>query len=189
MSRKTVKKSRLKERLHKIFGHIMVIIAVVVVIGVFGGAYFFVIAPNLISKPFIEKPSLPGDAVSKINDGEVVIGLDHINYVVNEIGSYKLHNPFGTKNYPIMEFVLTDVNGRFYTYVKDNIPITKEGNAKNEDIIIKGSQETVFNILQSEDVLVAVKEAKDNGRVQVTLVADMATLARKGYLSLYDSLK
>lgn len=179
----------LKEKLHKIFGRVMAIVAILLVIIVFGGAYYFVISPNLIAKPFIEKPDLPEDGLSRINDGESVINMSHINYIINEIGAYKLRKPFGTKDYAIMEFVLTDIGVRYYSYVKDNVPVTKKGNAKNEDLVIKGSQEVVFNILQSADISFAVKEANDNGELDVELVADMKTLATKGYLSLYDALR
>jgi len=185
----TRKKSGLWEKVHKVLGYVMAVIAIILVIVVFGGAYYFVIAPNMISKPFIENPPLPEGSLEKIKAGDEIIGSGHINYVINEIGAYKLRNPFGTKNYPIMEFVLTDTNKRFYSYVKDNKPVTKKGNAKNEDIVIKGSQEVIFNILKSDGVLEAVKEAKDNGEVDVELTADMKTLATKGYLSLYDALK
>jgi len=183
------KKSHLKEKLHWISGHIMAIIAIILIITVFGGAYYFVIAPNLVSKPLIEKPSLPEDGLNRIKAKEHVINSSHINYIINEIGAYKLHKQFGTKNYPIMEFVLTDLGGRYYSYVNDNIPKTKKGNAKNEDIIIKGTQEAIFNILKSDSILEAVKEAKDNGKIQVELISDMKTLAAKGYLSIYDTLK
>ena len=183
------KKSNLREKLHKIFGHIMAIIAVILVVAVFGGAYYFVIAPNLVSKPFIEKPSLPEDSLEKIKAGENIISAEHINYLINEIGAYKLRKPFGAKNLPIMEFVLTDIKERFYSYVKDHKPITKEGNAKNEDIIIKGNQEIVLNILNSGNIMQAVKQANNNDEIQVELISDMKTLAAKGYLSLYDTLK
>ena len=183
------KKSHLKEKLHWISGHIMAIIAIILIITVFGGAYYFVIAPNLVSKPLIEKPSLPEDGLNRIKAKEHVINSSHINYIINEIGAYKLHKQFGTKNYPIMEILLTDVNERFYAYVKDNIPKSKKGNAKSEDIIIKGTQETIFNIFKSEDVLEAVKEAKDNEKIQVELMSDMKILAVKGYLSIYDTLR
>lgn len=183
------KKFKLKEKLHKIFGYVMAIIAIILVVAVFGGAYYFVIAPNMVSKPFIEKPSLPSDSLEKIKAGEAVIGAEHINYLINEIGAYKLHKLFGTKNFPIIEFVITDTNEKFYSYVNDNKPITKKGNPKNEDIIIKGSQETILNILQSDNITAAVKQANNNNEIQVELVSDMKTLAAKGYLSLYDALK
>jgi hypothetical protein len=184
-----VKKSNLKEKLHWIFGNIMAIIAVILVIVIFGGAYYLVIAPNLVSKPFIEKPFLPEDALDRIRAGEHIINSSHINYLINEIGAYKLRKQFGTKNYPIMEFLLIDINERYYTFVKDNKPVTKEGNAKDEDIIIKANQEAAFNILKSENIQKAVKEANNNGKIQVELISDMKTLAAKGYLSIYDSLR
>ncbi len=183
------KKSKSRDKLHKIFGHIMAIIAIILVIAVFGGAYYFVIAPNMVSKPFIEKPDLPDDALEKIRGGEQVITSGHINYLINEIGAYKLRKPFATKSLPIIEFIITDTNEKFYSYVNDNKPTTKKGNPKNEDIIIKGSQETILKILESGNTLAAVKQANDNNEIQVELVSDMKTLAAKGYLSLYDTLK
>ena len=183
------KESKFGEKLHWISGHIMAVISIILVVVAFGGAYYFVIAPNMISKPFIEKPTLPEDGLSRIKSGEQIIGAEHINYLINEIGAYKLRKKFGTKNYPIMEFLLTDINVRYYSYVKDNMPVTKKGNAKDEDIIIKGSQEVAFNVLGSDDTSIAVKEAKDKGDIEVEIVSDMKTLAVKGYLSIYDTLK
>lgn len=185
------KKKRInwREKLHSAFGCTMVIIAVILVVIVFWGAYYFVIAPNLISKPFIENPSLPEDALQRIRAGEHIIGAEHINYIINEIGAYKLRRTFWTRKYPIMEFVLTDIGKRYYSYVKDHVPITKEGNAKGEDIVIKGSQETAFNILESETTLAAVKKANNEGEIQTELVANMKLLATKGYLSIYGTLK
>jgi len=191
MVKKTEKKkdSKFGEKLHWISGHIMAVISIILVVVAFGGAYYFVIAPNMVLKPFIEKPSLPENGLSRIQSGEQIISSEHINYLINEIGAYKLRKKFGTKDYPVMEFFLTDINVRYYSYVKDNLPVTKKGNAKNEDIIIKGSQEVVFNIFESMDISFAVKEAKDNGDIQFEIVSDTKTLAIKGYFPIYDNLK
>ena len=190
-SRKKVRKDRaaLKEKIHKILGDVMVVIAIVLVVGVFGGAYYFVIAPNLVSKPFIEKPSLPEDWSAKVSAGASVVNSSHINYIINEIGAYKLRKMLWTKDYPIMEFLLTDVDERYYSFVKDNMPVTKLGNAMGENIVISGTQQVVFEILESDHVMLAVREANNNGKIQVELISDMKTLAKKGYLSIYDNLK
>ena len=187
--KKPIFSDKFKEKLHKLFGYFMAVIAVALVVVVFGGAYYFVIAPNLVSKPFIENPSLPDDVLTRIRAGEQVIFSDHINYIINEIGAYKLKKPFREDNYPIMEFVLTDIGVRYYSYVKDHVPFTKEGNAKNEDIVIKSSQETAYNMLKSENTRAAVKEANNNGDLEVEMTADMKLLAAKGYLSIYDKVK
>jgi hypothetical protein len=183
------KRSHFKEKLHWFFGHIMAIIAVALVVTAFGGAYFLVVAPNLVSKPLIEKPSLSNNTISKIQAKQPVINSSHINYLINEVGAYKLHKQFGTENYPIIEFVITDVNQIYYAYVKDNKPVTKKGNAKNEDIIIRGNQEIIFEILSSDNLPKAVKQANNNNEIEVELISDMKTLAAKGYLSLYNSLR
>lgn len=177
------------EGMHGTFGHVLAIIAIILVVVVFGGAYYLVIAPNLVAKPFIEKPSLPADALERIRAGEHIINSSYINYITNEIGAYKLRAPFGTKNYPIVEFFLKDIGKTYYTYVKDHIPFTKEGNPKNEDIVIRGSQEAVLVILESPNTLGAVKKAIKDKDGEVELKADMKTLATKGYFSIYDTLK
>ena len=178
-----------KEKLHKGLGHVMAVIAVFLVLVVFGGAYYLVIAPNLIPKPFIPEPALPEDALERINNGEHVINESHINYIINEIGAYKLRNTWGTADYPVMEFVLTDLEKKYHSFVENHLPITKEKGAKEEDIAIKGSQEVVVEILSAENTKAAVKKAIDEGKIQVDIVKDMNILARKGYLSIYDSIK
>jgi hypothetical protein len=178
------------EKVHTVFGHFLVIIAIVLVVTVFGGAYYFIIAPNMISKPVIEQPELPANAMEKISSGEKVINETYLNYIANEIGGYKLHAPIGnSKDFPIIEFMITDINEQFYSYVKGHVPIAKQGNPKNEDIIIKGDQETVASILESGNIPYAVREANNNGKINVELSADMKILAAKGYLSLYDAIK
>ena len=54
----------IQEKLHWIFGNVMGIISLILVVAVFGGTYFFVIAPSFISKPLIGPPFLPLDALS-----------------------------------------------------------------------------------------------------------------------------
>ena len=182
------KKSK-KDKLHNVFGHILAVLAIVLVVVAFGGAYYFVIQPNMVAKPFIPKPYFDADSLEKIRAGESVVREEHINYIINEIGAYKLKNPFGKDSYPIMEFVITDLDDMYYSYVKDHIPFTKKGNAKGEDIVINGNQEIVYEVLSSDNVFRAVQAANSEGKIQVELVSDMKTLASKGYLSLYDALK
>ncbi len=178
-----------KESLHIFSKYVLPVIAIILIMVVFFWAYYFVIAPNSVSKQFIEKPSLPENSLTRIKAGMEVINSNHINYVINEIGAYKLHNSFGTGDFPVIEFILTDVNKTFYSYIQNNMPVTKQGYTKNKDIILKGSQETILNILKSTDVLGSVREAKNNNIIQVELVSDMMTLIAKGYLPVYETLK
>ncbi|MBU0628767.1 MAG: hypothetical protein KKC75_06260 [Nanoarchaeota archaeon] len=182
------KKEFIQEKLHWIWGHIMGIISLILVVAVFGGAYFFIIAPNMVSKPFMEFPFFSADALAKIKAGNEVINASHINYVINELGAYKLNKPIFTKNYPIMEFVLTDIGKMYYSYVDKHMPVTEKGNPKNPDISIRASQETVYNTLKSDDVKDFVKKSVEDGTIKFNLTADMTTLARKGYLSLYNTI-
>ncbi|MBW2988897.1 hypothetical protein KY358_01115 [Candidatus Woesearchaeota archaeon] len=176
-------------RLHKIIGHILAITAIFIVVIVFGGAYYLVIAPNMVPKPIVEKPVLPEDGLKTIAEGGTVIEAEHINYLLNEAGGYKLKKPIGTGSYPIMEVWVTDSEDMFYGYVDRHEIETKKGNARDEDITIKGDQETIYNILNSDNVLDSLKEAKENGKITVELKKDMKVLAAKGYLSIYDSIK
>ena len=181
-------KEYIREKIHWVLGHVMGIISLILVVAVFGGAYFFIIAPSIASKPFIDYPFLPSDALTDIKVGSSVINSSHINYVITELGAYKLDKPIFTKDYPIMEFVLTDTGQMYYSYVDKHMPLTKKGNPKNPDISIKASQETIYNALKSDSVKDFVKKSVDDGTITVNLTADMTTLTRKGYLSLYNTL-
>ena len=55
------------------------------------------------------------------------------------------------------------------------------------DIIIEIPKEEVINLINEEDFDSAVIELYSNGIIDVDIVADEATLALKGYKSLYDN--
>jgi len=147
-----------------------------------------VIAPNLVKKPVIQRPPMVSDALSRIENGESVFNVKHINYVVNELGAYKLKKGI-SNDYPVIQFIFTDTNDYFVSYVENNVPITKRGVAKDPDLIVRMDQKTAYRIFNSHNIPSAVKEAKDGREFQVELVADMKELAIKGYLNLYESIK
>ena len=55
-----------------IFGYILALLGIVLVIAVFGGAYFLIIEPQLIDKPDIPKPSIAENIRAQIEQGKKV---------------------------------------------------------------------------------------------------------------------
>ena len=175
--------------INKILGYFLLTLGVILVILVFGGAYIFIIQPQLIDKPFIEKPFLNTSDIDAISQGQDVINDEHLNFIANEIGAFKLKKGILNREDPKIEFYITDTQKSFTTVVIDNVPITSQGQTSNPDLKIIGEQETVANILQRANVNAAIKEELDKGTIQVELLADLKTLAEKGFLAIYDAIK
>ena len=92
------------------------IVAVVAIVAVLAGIYFFVINPIFVMKPFIPKAALGEDIIA-----------DNVNWLVNELGAYKLHaNPL-TGETPQMEILITDTGENFTSTTIGNMPSTNMG--------------------------------------------------------------
>jgi hypothetical protein len=142
-------------------------------------AYFFIISPTFVTKPVIEKPTLSGtDPVEP----------EHIEYLVNELGAYKLHNPPLSNRTPVIELVISPGDLYFTVTVENNMPKTTPGRADDPDIRITGSREVVAQLLTAEDLPAEAKRLSDEGKISVEILKDITDLATMGYKSLYDEL-
>lgn len=177
------------EVLHKLGGHVLAILALIVVIAAFGAAYLTVIKPAMAEKPVIAKPALPDNAMQLAEQGEPFINPDHINFLANEIGAYRLQEGAFGFNDPVIVYELTDTGKFFSTFVEGHIPNTYEGVAPAADIKIKTDQRTAALLLSSNDVKQSVKAQLQAGNIQVELISDMKTLAAKGFLGIYEIIK
>lgn len=168
-------KKKKKFRLKLLLTVIAAIILVLVVGGVF--AYFFYVSPFWISKPFVEKIEL--------ND---TLTEDHINYIANEIGVYKLHSaPLGGTSAQI-ELSVTDIAKSYTITVQDRKPVTLLGDASDPDIRIHLDEETLFELYRSEEIVSEAKAMVDAGEIEIEPVKDESVLASKGYKVLYDRI-
>ena len=141
--------------------------------------YFFIISPTFVAKPQIEKPTLA--------EGQPV-EPKHVQWLVNELGAYKLHNPPFSGKIPEMEMLVTTDNKYFTVTVKQNFPEVSEGRATNPDIRISGSREVVAKLLAAGDIIAEAKKLSDEGKIKLDILKDMTELAAMGYKALYDEL-
>ncbi len=141
--------------------------------------YFFVVTSPIAMKPALTKSSLasPSD-----------IGSGQVNWVLNEVGAYRLHNFLIFGDAPVIESVITDQNRRFTTTVRDGSPSTVEGAANNPDIRFSMNSADFMALYAAPDVLAKAQELRKSGQIKVDILKDEFTMAVKGYKAIYDSL-
>ena len=151
-------------------------VIIVIILAVIAYFYFGIISP-VATKPALQKPLLKA--------GEPVKN-EHINWIVNELGGYKLHPSLSGEPPEIevlvadMTFAVTTVKGR---------TSAREGPATNPDIVIKAPYDAVVRIFASDNLLKEISNLYNEGTVTFELLKDQATLALKGYKGIYDELQ
>jgi hypothetical protein len=153
------------------------LIAVVVIVAIIAGIYFFVINPIFVAKPFIMKAAL----------GEN-IAADNVNWLVNELGAYKLHASPLTGETPQMEILITDTGKKFSVITTNNMPSATESAAPTPDIRIKVDKANFAELYNSADILTKAIAMQKEGKVQIELLKGMDVLAVKGYQAIYSQL-
>lgn len=146
------------------------LIAVALVIAIIGYVYFFIISP-IGSKPWLEKPALaPGENVSS----------RHINWVVNELGGYKLQ-PSATIELVVdgQKFTVTTKNGRV---------VSAASSAGDPDLRIVATRDDFAKILAAPDANAQIVSLYNQREISVELLKDQSSLALKGYKGIYDTL-
>lgn len=150
---------------------ILIIIAALIVIGIV--AYLLLFSPGA-TKPNIEKPT---DMTN--------ISESHIAWLVNELGSYKLHaNPTNGEK-PIMEII----SSKTYTVVIDSgLPVTTIGPASNPDIRITTQDQYIVELFNTTDFMGKVNEMYNEEKLTIQVLKSQDVLALKGYLSIYNEI-
>lgn len=151
--------------------------------------YFFVISSTFVSKPEIEKPILASVNSSQLgNSGEnsYVIRAEHLIFLLNEIGAYKLHNsPNG--DIPLLKVKISDFNKEYLFSVSDG-KISEKSSSANPDLVISLKQEEMIKIYNSDNSNALLKAGVESGEIELEVLADETDLALKGYKSVYDTL-
>jgi len=161
------KKSRKKLILIPILLVLIVLIAV---------SFYFFILPTLVEKPSIPKPNYEGNVTT-----------EHINWVVNEMGSYKLQtSPGGEK--PEIEVNILDINLFFTVIVEDNRPITYLDRATNPDIRLVTKSVYIEELLEADDLVEKAVGLYNEGKIKLEILKGELTLISKGYMALYNEL-
>lgn len=156
----------------------MILIAVLIVsISIITYAWFFVISPTFVTKPGISKPALTAEP----EEG-------HVNWLVNELGSYKLHPDPLSGEPAVMEIVVTDLGRTFTSTTENNMPSTTEGAATSPDIRISITSEYFARLYQAEDASAEAVALFNEGNAEIELLKSETELATKGYKGIYDEL-
>jgi hypothetical protein len=153
---------------------------VISILVIFAFLYLFVVTSAFATKPSLTKL----DLTSPSN-----IGSGHVNWVLNEVGAYKLHSYLLFGELPVVEFVITDQNSKFTTTVTDNYPTTVMGAATNPDIRFSMNSADFMTLYATSDTLAKAREMVKSGLIKVDIVSKSEfALAVKGYKSIYDAL-
>ncbi|MBI4018920.1 MAG: hypothetical protein HY364_01555 [Candidatus Aenigmarchaeota archaeon] len=153
-----------------IFGAIIALL-----VGGIGYIYFGVISPSS-EKPSIEKPILlEGQDISE----------EHVSWLANELGAYKIHNSLSGEAAEIEIFV----EGTAFTVTNSgNSPSATKGNAANPDIRITADKASFAELINSENINSKIAQLYASGKIGVEILKDEATLALKGYKAVYDQI-
>ncbi|MCX6803113.1 MAG: hypothetical protein NTY48_00925 [Candidatus Diapherotrites archaeon] len=157
---------------------VLIIILIVIIIAFFG--YFFVLSPSFVAKANISKTPL-------ISSAE--IDNSHINWILNEVGAYKLHSNMYFSGEPaVIESVITDQNKVFTTTINNNVPSTISGPAVNPDLRFTMTAINFARLYATSDILSNAQKMRKSGEINIEILKEVSALATKGYKSIYDSL-
>jgi hypothetical protein len=169
--------------INKAFSHLKphyirntLLLMLILIVILCGGLFYYVFSPISVNKPILEKPLII-DAQEKINSS-------HVEYLFNEIGFFNLHNKPLSSDKPQIEVL---VGEKYYAVsVENNRVNAVEGRISNPDLRVKMAREDLVLILQSDNLQEIIAGLAKSNKIQVEPVADMETLALKGYKSLLD---
>lgn len=175
MERKKKVERTKKKKLTKVLMSIAVLVVVV------GAVFYFTQVNNIFAtKLTLEKPLID---IKVLEAGGQAILVEHVEYLANEIGVYKLHPYNGGP--VVIVFEMVDIDKRI-ALVKDTETYATEEIPEIQDILIRTEQKTVVEIFESESVVEGIRGVAREGEIEIIPVADQETLAMKGYLAIYD---
>lgn len=119
-------------------------------------------------------------------DDDTVLSEIHMNYVLNEMGFYNLHNPPLSSETPKINLKIDD--DWYNSEVKEGKITTKIGEITNPDLTIYTSSREILDSIISTETKDYMKESVSNGNTKLELNAGYTELFSKGYLSLYKDL-
>jgi hypothetical protein len=165
----TYKKRRRNKRI------LIVMVALILIFSAY--MYFFVLFPN------VEKTELPKpDLVEEISE-------DQVEWMVNELGAYKVHSAPLTNNTPQFNIKLTDTGQIFGVEVVDNEFEFTPQPVSDPDLEISTDSMTFAEIYSADDFETAITKEYYEGNVDIELLRDDAALSLMGYGSIYETFQ
>jgi hypothetical protein len=136
--------------------------------------YLFVLFPH-VEKKELDKPEIVGE-----------ISEEQVEWVVNELGAYKVHSIPLTNNTPQFNIKLTDTGQVFGVEVIDNEFEFTPQPVSDPDLAISTDSMTFAEIYSADDFETAITEEYYEGSVDIELLRDNAALSLMGYGSIYE---
>ncbi|MBI2076466.1 MAG: hypothetical protein HYT72_04430 [Candidatus Aenigmarchaeota archaeon] len=155
----------------------IIVLAVIIVLAAVISYFYFGIVSPVVPKPLVSKPVLAENQEIK---------TEHVNYVVNELGAYKLHPSLSGEP---AEIEVVSAGKLFTITTQDGKTATKEGKAANPDIRITAPPAAFVRLFSAADITAEISKLYSDGLIEVALLKDQATLALKGYKGIYDELQ
>jgi len=163
-----------KGKLALIIGILLILVLIILAF-----SYFIFLTNNKKQEIQINKTLI-------IQDKNLVLELNHISYVLNELGFYQLHNPPLSNNKPKINLKIND--DWYNSYISSGKITTQKGKIENPDLIIYTSSQEILNSIISKNIKEYIKNSVSSGKTNLELKADYSTLFSKGYLSIYQDL-
>lgn len=145
--------------------------------------YLSIISPSFVEKPEVQVPT--DEELSNVTQVEE----GHIEYLITEIGGYKLHDDPFTGEPAVIEINVTDTGQLYSVTIIDNEPHVQVGRATNPDLRLHTPLSELVDLLgETDDFEQLVVDKAMEGTLWVEVLADEKTLAVKGYKGVYDTL-
>jgi hypothetical protein len=162
------------------------IIIIVFLVLILGGAIFYFTQINNIfaKKEVLEKPDVDFDLLLSDPSAQI-IHEEHVEYLANEMGAYKLH--VYNDEAAVIIFEMTDINKKI-ALIKEDESYATEEIPTNYDLIVKSDQRSAGEIIESEDVSQKIVDYVEADKIEVEIISDETTLAMKGFLAIYNEL-
>jgi hypothetical protein len=162
------------------------IVIVVFLVLILGGAIFYFTQINNIfaKKELLEKPEIDFDLLLSDPTAQIIYE-EHVEYLANEMGSYKLHK-YGEEDAVII-FEMIDIDKKI-ALIKNEESYATEDIPSKYDLVVKSDQRSAGEIIESEDVSAAIVEYVEAGKIEVEVISDETTLAMKGFLAVYEEI-
>jgi hypothetical protein len=151
------------------------LIFIIVVLGALSVFLYFQLFPPAHTQTF----SLNKSEIHEIN-------AESVRLILQSVGFSNLHKNPLTGSKPVMCMI---IDSKSYRAVVDNGLTVTEENCVSPDLSIVSSSQEMLAAAASPSTSQYLKTSLSEGKSQIILGASETTLAAKGYLSLYNSLK
>ncbi len=169
--------SPLKQVMHISF----TVLIIVLIVAIFASALLYVFQVRSVgaTKETLEKPTLATDAN---------IETQHIAYILNELGAYKIHPSFFGGKDPLILVWITNTGQKFRaTLVSEKLDVA-QGDADEYDIIVALDEKTFREVYAADDPLALAKDKVERKRISIDKGAKDLQMLLRGYAAFKETI-